>query len=300
MELLEKLNPKNTVSFSRPIAHALGINAAVVYSALISKQVYYSRREMLDSDGYFYSTVADLQESTTLTKRQQSAAVKALAAAGLIEHKVCGMPARRYFRVCEEPEQLNKLLQEGEAVMSELNPISQKRVDNVPESGDKTVPQELTKCENKREQNVTVIYNPNINKSKEMNPNQSIHHGVMDEMEANAERSEYLELIRENIGYEGFREKQGVDELVGIMLDVICSNKQFIRVNSEDIPKEAVKSRFLKLGPEHIEYVMSALDKNTSSVKNIRAYLTTALYNAPTTLAGYYTALVNHDMYGRK
>ena len=30
----------------------------------------------------------------------------------------------------------------------------------------------------------------------------------------------------------------------------------------------------------------------------IRAYLLTSLYNAPTTLSSYYTALVNHDLYG--
>ncbi len=82
MKILERLNPNNTVSFNRPIAHALGLAAALVYSALIKKQVYYEQREMLDSEGFFYSTIADLEESTSLSKRQQSGAIKALTDAG--------------------------------------------------------------------------------------------------------------------------------------------------------------------------------------------------------------------------
>ncbi len=85
MKILERLNPNNTVSFNRPIAHALGLGAAVVYSALIAKQVYYEQREMLDSEGFFYSTIADLEESTSLSKRQQSSAINALVEAGLVE-----------------------------------------------------------------------------------------------------------------------------------------------------------------------------------------------------------------------
>ena len=66
----------------------------------------------------------------------------------------------------------------------------------------------------------------------------------------------------------------------------------------QDFPLEVVKSRLLKLNSEHISYVVSSLKSNTTKVRNIRAYLLTALYNAPTTISSYYTALVNHDLYG--
>ena len=82
------------------------------------------------------------------------------------------------------------------------------------------------------------------------------------------------------------------------MLDVICSANDTVRVNGENMPQEIVKSRFLKLNSSHIDYVLTALKKNTSEVRNIRAYLITALYNAPTTIDSYYTAWVNHDMRG--
>ena len=307
MKILEQLNPTNTGSYNRPIAHALGLGAAVVYAALISKQVYYEQHDMLGEDGFFYSKIADLEESTTLTKRQQSAAIKVLIDAGLIECKRCGMPAKRYFRVLDDTELIEDLLKRGEAIMNELNPIAQK-CENVTSCSDKIVQQEVTNCNIKLAQNVPYTINHNINKSKENNPNLSIHGSadVIDMMDNSAEivyveeRENYLELIRENIEYDCFEEKEQdtVDELVEIMLDVVCSSKSVIGVHGEDLPHEVVKSRYLKLNHEHIEYVLLSLKRNTSDVKNIRAYLITTLYNAPTTKDAFFTALVNHDMCG--
>lgn len=72
-----------------------------------------------------------------------------------------------------------------------------------------------------------------------------------------------------------------------------------IRINGEDMPQAVVKSRFLKLDSSHIEYVLHAMDENPSDIRNIRAYLLTALYNASLTMDNYYAALVNHDLYGQ-
>ncbi len=49
---------------------------------------------------------------------------------------------------------------------------------------------------------------------------------------------------------------------------------------------------------EHIEYILTCLGANTTKVGNIKAYLLTTLYNAPMTISNYYTAEVNHDLYG--
>ena len=67
----------------------------------------------------------------------------------------------------------------------------------------------------------------------------------------------------------------------------------------ELMPQQVVKSRFLKLNSSHIEYVLEAMNKNPSDIRNIRAYLLTALYNASLTIDNYYSALVNHDFYGQ-
>ena len=126
----------------------------------------------------------------------------------------------------------------------------------------------------------------------------------LDGMDRTDERSEYEELIRENLDYDILSQdpkfdKDRVQEIMSIMLDVVCSTASTIRINGEDMPQEVVKSRFLKLNSSHIEYVLEAMHNNPSAIRNIRAYLLTALYNASLTMDNYYSALVNHDFYGQ-
>ena len=87
-------------------------------------------------------------------------------------------------------------------------------------------------------------------------------------------------------------------ELVELMVDTVCSNREMIRIAGDDYPAEVVKSRFLKLNSSHIEYVLDRMRENTTYVRNIKKYLLAALYNAPATIDSYYTSLVSHDMYG--
>jgi predicted subunit of tRNA(5-methylaminomethyl-2-thiouridylate) methyltransferase len=118
---------------------------------------------------------------------------------------------------------------------------------------------------------------------------------MIDTMEA------YRNIIHENIDYALHVERHGserIDELVQLMLDVICSQSKSIRIDRGDFPTEVVKSRFLKLEYSHIEYVFWCLDKTTTKIHNIRNYLLTALYNSPTTIDSYYRAAVSHDLYG--
>ncbi|MPM74901.1 hypothetical protein SDC9_121890 [bioreactor metagenome] len=111
------------------------------------------------------------------------------------------------------------------------------------------------------------------------------------------------EMLREQIEYDILMErapekKERIDEMVRIMTDALCKSGDTVRISDSDLPKQRVLDRFLSLSLEHIEYVMDCLDNNTTKVRNIRAYLLAALYNAPTTMDSYYAALVNHDLYG--
>ena len=111
----------------------------------------------------------------------------------------------------------------------------------------------------------------------------------------------YKETIYGNIDYEALKEQvdsQRLDEIIDIMLECICSSSQSMIIGRKAVPTELVRSRFLKIDSSHIEYVLSCLDKNTTKIRNIKAYLMTALYNAPSTINSYYTAEVNHDLYG--
>ncbi len=119
----------------------------------------------------------------------------------------------------------------------------------------------------------------------------------MDEIEA------YRALILENIEYDFIRQDYGLyssdlDEIVEIMVETVCARRKYTRVAGSDFPHEVVKSRLLKLNGEHIRFVMDCMKENTTKIRNIKQYLLTALFNAPTTIGNYYSSLVNHDMYG--
>ena len=66
----------------------------------------------------------------------------------------------------------------------------------------------------------------------------------------------------------------------------------------DDYPADWVKSKFLKLNSSHIEFGLDCMRENTTKVRNIKQYLKAVLFNAPSTIDSYYTALVNHDLYG--
>ena len=113
----------------------------------------------------------------------------------------------------------------------------------------------------------------------------------------------YRDLIKENISYEILRQDMPydcdrLDEIVELMVETICSTRKQIRVSGSDYPGQVVKSRLLKLDSEHIRFVFNCLKENTTKVRNIRQYLLAVLFNAPTTIGNYYSALVNHDMHG--
>jgi hypothetical protein len=111
----------------------------------------------------------------------------------------------------------------------------------------------------------------------------------------------YRDIIRDNIGYEILTErykydKERIGEIVDLMLETVCTSRKTIRVAGDDYPAELVKSKFLKLNSLHIEFVLDCLRNNTTEIRNIKKYLLAVLFNAPSTIDSYYTALVAHDM----
>jgi len=110
------------------------------------------------------------------------------------------------------------------------------------------------------------------------------------------------ETIMENIDYDYIADKynrERLDEIVELMLEVLCRKNQSIRIGGEDFPSSVVKNRLLKLDQFHIEYVLDCMNSNTTQVRNIKQYMLAALYNAPITIDHYYQAAVNHDFYGK-
>lgn len=147
--------------------------------------------------------------------------------------------------------------------------------------------------------NTNQVIPQEINNS--VNNNQSINLDGMDRMDL---RAQYRELIRDNLevdilSQDSRFDTDRVNEMIEIMLDVVCSTRPTIRINGEDMPQQVVKSRFLKLNSSHIEYVLHAMNECPSDIRNIRGYILTTLYNASLTMDNYYSAKVNYDFNGQ-
>ena len=123
------------------------------------------------------------------------------------------------------------------------------------------------------------------------------------EAKSNSAVEIYREIIKDNIEYDHLIQnckidKDRLDEIVDLMLETVCTARKTIRIAGDDYPAELVKSKFLKLNSSHIEFVLDCMRENTTKVRNIKQYLKAVLFNAPSTIDSYYTALVNHDLYG--
>ena len=111
----------------------------------------------------------------------------------------------------------------------------------------------------------------------------------------------YREIIMDNIEYSHLvqntrLDRELLDEIVDLLVETVCSARTTIRIAGDDYPAELVKSKLMKLNSSHIEFVFDCISKNTTEIRNIKKYLLAVLFNAPSTINGYYTALVAHDM----
>ena len=111
----------------------------------------------------------------------------------------------------------------------------------------------------------------------------------------------YREIIKDNIDYDILLhdnrfDTDRIDEIVDLILETVCTARKTLRIAGDDYPAELVKSKFLKLNSSHIEFVLDCMKQNTTKVRNIKQYLRAVLFNAPSTIDNYYTALVAHDM----
>ena len=154
------------------------------------------------------------------------------------------------------------------------------------------------------------ISNPNNTNlsDTEMNDNKSNPIISVDEKRFDSDnRSEdyqaYENLVKETIDYESLEvthhdDMRQVDEIVNLIVETVMCKNDKILIASNWYSASLVKKKFLMLTYSHIEYVLHCMRGNTTKVKNIKKYLLAALFNAPSTMNGYYQAEVNHDMPG--
>ena len=92
------------------------------------------------------------------------------------------------------------------------------------------------------------------------------------------ERMGYELYLKEQLDFEVLKQeypydKEMIDGILEMILDVLCSKRKMIRIAGDDKPVNVVKGRFMKLTIEHIRYVMNCLQENTTKIRSIKQYM---------------------------
>jgi len=102
MGILELLASRNFIAVNKTLIKQLGLEEAIMIGELASEMSYWEEKKQLDEDGYFYSTVENIEEHTTFKEWRQRNVLNRLKDKGLISIRVKGLPAKRYIRINTE------------------------------------------------------------------------------------------------------------------------------------------------------------------------------------------------------
>ena len=271
------------VFFTEPLLCGISIEAKLLYGLMLDRLSLSTRNDWVDADGrvYIYYTVENVMEDLNCGNKK---AVKLLneldSEYGLIERKrqglgkptkiyvknFAGLLQKRHFQTCQNDTS-------GSVQMTSLD-VSKGHSNN-------------TEINNTEYNKTDLIYLSEKDDPKEGWDGYTQY------------RNYFLEQLEfDNLLGEYPYDTETLNEILELLIETVCSRREYIRVCGDDKPVEVVKSRLMKLTNEHIRYVIDSLKENTTKVRNIKQYLLAALYNAPVTINSYYSALVNHDLYG--
>ena len=91
-------------------------------------------------------------------------------------------------------------------------------------------------------------------------------------------------------------DQEMIEEMAELIFETLHSTNDRLYIAGQDYPVAYVRKRFQMLTSDHLEYVLECMKHNTTKIRNIRKYMLTALFNAPTTISSYYQAEANHDI----
>ena len=261
--------------FTEEIFEALSTDAKVLYGLLLDRISLSRENGWMDDAGrvYVYYTIKSVKKSMRCANTKACGLLRELDEFGLIERKKQGLGKPTIIYVKDFTR-----FRKAELLGSD------KQNSVILHTG--------TLDDRKSERNKTEKNNTESNKT---NP---ILSGADKDMDERASYRTYLNSqLDMDILYERYPyDRETLDAIMNLMLDVVCSKRKTIRIAGDDKPVSVVKSQFLKINSMHLEYVLDCMKKNPAKVRNIKQYLLAAIYNAPLTMQSYYQAWVNNDM----
>ena len=156
-----------------------------------------------------------------------------------------------------------------------------------------------TNIQNTKEEKTDLIKNPSINLSPKNNL----------ETKSNAETEERwidkynqnIEFIKSNIEYDGLctiHDKATLDNIVSIMAEVLTVDRHSYTIEGCEYPAVLIKKRFSEVDYSVMDAFLMQFENKTEKIRNIKSYLITSMYNAPSTASAQIHNAVIHDIYG--
>jgi len=261
--------------FTEEIFEALSTDAKVLYGLLLDRISLSRDNGWMDDAGrvYVYYTIKSVKKSMRCANTKACGLLRELNEFGLIERKKQGLGKPTIIYVKDFTRFRKAELLDSEKQNSVI--LHTGTLDNRESETNKTE-------KNNTESNKT---NPILSGAdKDMDERTSYRNYLNSQLD--------MEIMYERYPYD----RETLDAIMDLMLDVVCSKRKTIRIAGDDKPVNVVKSQFLKINSMHLEYVMDCMKKNPAKVRNIKQYLLAAIYNAPLTMQSYYQAWVNNDM----
>ncbi len=293
--------------FTNPAFSKLSSDAKILYGLMLDRMGLSIKNGWKDNEDrvFIFFTLAEVQETLHCSHNkgvQLLAELDSEKGIGLIVRVKQGMgrPTKIYVMNFLTPERETVESNETKKIsVKEEVMTSEKRKSLVPKEGSHNFPKkDLIKTDKNKTE---------INKIETINNHQSISPSIHRSSTAHkSDRSMEIDrwketgnIFKKNIDYDILminEKNESLPEILEIMTETACSDASFFRINGSRVPAQKVHDRLLSLNASHIEYVLFALEENSSKIHNIRAYLLAALYNAPVTINSYYKTRVQYDL----
>lgn len=293
-QILNLLRSDGSIVVNKTLARNIGLNEAIIYSELASKFIYYLNENKLTQDSYFYYTVEDMENDTTLTKYLQSKAIDKLVSLGLIDKKIrkaAGQEAPlRYFTINPDVSLILKYLSDkAENKLEILANAGKLKIFTF--QSQNTEQSKVEKMDTNNTNNIILNNNTKLKSvSQSMTPETPPQNQPQKKDRPTDDYSEMEEYFKERIGYHqivraclgGERKDTStvelLDEILLNILDMYYS--EYTTVNKDRKPQAIIRGVLHKLDYWRVSQVMEQYKSITTEIKNVKGYLQTSIYNS--------------------
>ena len=283
--------------FTNPVYKDISAEAKILYGFMLDRMALSQKNGWLDDENrvYIIFTVEDVEDQFGCCHDK---AVKLLAeldgkkGVGLIERvrRGLGLPSIIYV----------KNFASIEAAQNPEKPCSIKKSENQTSRSRKIRLQEVGKSDFKKSEKQTSgglqnrlqeVGNPDANNTNnnntDMSKPKSIYPSIDGEVDGSA-AGESVERLREDvkaqIEYDILAEGGNVEilnEIVSIIIKVLCSTAPSFKISSEDVKADLVMDAYRRLSAGDVEGVINAFKNVEEPLLNPTNYIRSMLYHAP-------------------